>query len=104
MPGRPWMSPRSCRGGLALAWGVPRSTYRAVRRARQVGGGRSYAAAGAAIWWDVRMSFPGDATVSEAGEFPVIERLRHLFQQGEQVLVGPGDDAAVLRIRDGHVL
>jgi thiamine-monophosphate kinase len=50
------------------------------------------------------MSFPGDATVSEAGEFPVIERLRHLFQQGEQVLVGPGDDAAVLRIRDGHVL
>ena len=50
------------------------------------------------------MSFPGDATVSEAGEFPLIERLREVFAQGEQVLVGPGDDAAVLRIRDGHVV
>ncbi|HEY2876974.1 thiamine-phosphate kinase [Nocardioides sp.] len=50
------------------------------------------------------MSFPADATVSEAGEFPLIDRLRDVFAQGEQVLVGPGDDAAVLRIRDGHVL
>jgi len=50
------------------------------------------------------MSFPADATVSEAGEFPLIERLREVFAQGEQVLVGPGDDAAVLRIRDGHVV
>jgi thiamine-monophosphate kinase len=50
------------------------------------------------------MSFPADATVSEAGEFPLIERLRELFPQGEQVLVGPGDDAAVLRIRNGHVV
>jgi thiamine-monophosphate kinase len=50
------------------------------------------------------MSFPGDATVSEAGEFPLIARLRDVFPQGEQVLVGPGDDAAVLRIRNGHVV
>jgi thiamine-monophosphate kinase len=50
------------------------------------------------------MSFPADATVSEVGEFPLIERLRDLFPQGEQVLVGPGDDAAVLRIRNGHVV
>ncbi len=50
------------------------------------------------------MSFPADATVSEAGEFPLIDRLRDLFTQGEQVLVGPGDDAAVLRIRNGHVV
>ena len=50
------------------------------------------------------MSFPADATVSEAGEFPLIERLREVFAQGEQVLVGPGDDAAVLRIRNGHVV
>ena len=50
------------------------------------------------------MSFPADVTVSEAGEFPLIERLRELFPQGEQVLVGPGDDAAVLRIRNGHVV
>ena len=50
------------------------------------------------------MPFPPDATVSEAGEFPLIERLRDLFPQGEHVLVGPGDDAAVLRIRNGHVV
>jgi thiamine-monophosphate kinase len=50
------------------------------------------------------MSFPGDATLSEAGEFPLIGQLRDLFPQGEQVLVGPGDDAAVLRIRNGHVV
>jgi thiamine-monophosphate kinase len=50
------------------------------------------------------MSFPGDATVSEVGEFPLIERLGKVFAQGEQVLVGPGDDAAVLRIRNGHVV
>jgi thiamine-monophosphate kinase len=51
-----------------------------------------------------RMSFPADATVSEAGEFPLIDRLRDIFVQGEQVLVGPGDDAAVIRIRNGHVV
>lgn len=50
------------------------------------------------------MAFSPDATVSEAGEFPLIDRLRALFVQGEQVLVGPGDDAAVLRIRNGHVV
>ena len=50
------------------------------------------------------MSFPADATVSEAGEFPLIARLRDVFAQGRQVLVGPGDDAAVLRIRNGHVV
>ncbi len=50
------------------------------------------------------MSFPDDATVAEAGEFPLIARLRDAFAQGEQVLVGPGDDAAVLRIRNGHVV
>jgi thiamine-monophosphate kinase len=50
------------------------------------------------------MSFPADATISEVGEFPLIEQLRELFAQGEQVLVGPGDDAAVLRIRNGHVV
>jgi thiamine-monophosphate kinase len=50
------------------------------------------------------MSFPGDATMAQAGEFPLIARLQELFTQGEQVLVGPGDDAAVLRIRNGHVV
>jgi thiamine-monophosphate kinase len=50
------------------------------------------------------MSFPPEATVSEVGEFPLIARLREVFAQGEQVLVGPGDDAAVIRIRNGHVV
>src|SRR3954454_21332864 len=50
------------------------------------------------------MSFPADATLAQAGEFPLIARLQELFAQGEQVLVGPGDDAAVLRIRNGHVV
>jgi thiamine-monophosphate kinase len=50
------------------------------------------------------MPFPGDASLSEAGEFPLIESLSGIFPQGEQVLVGPGDDAAVLRIRNGHVV
>jgi thiamine-monophosphate kinase len=50
------------------------------------------------------MSFPADATMAQAGEFPLIARLQEIFTQGERVLVGPGDDAAVLRIRNGHVV
>ncbi|MBA3783543.1 thiamine-phosphate kinase [Nocardioides sp. InS609-2] len=48
--------------------------------------------------------FPPDATLADAGEFGLIGALTGLFAQGEHVLVGPGDDAAVLRIRNGHVL
>ena len=44
------------------------------------------------------------STVGEVGEFALIDALTALFDQGEQVLVGPGDDAAVLRIRHGHVV
>jgi thiamine-monophosphate kinase len=50
------------------------------------------------------MPFPPDATLSDAGEFGLIRALVDLFPQGEQVLVGPGDDAAVLRVRTGHVV
>lgn len=49
-------------------------------------------------------SFPSDATLADVGEFPLISALTALFEQGEHVLVGPGDDAAVLRIRNGHVV
>ncbi len=45
-----------------------------------------------------------DATLAEVGEFGLIGELVKLFPQGEQVLVGPGDDAAVLRVRKGHVV
>ncbi|MBD8869009.1 thiamine-phosphate kinase [Nocardioides donggukensis] len=48
--------------------------------------------------------FPPDATVSDAGEFGLIAALQEIFEQGEHVLVGPGDDAAVLRVRTGHVV
>ena len=47
---------------------------------------------------------PPDATLSDAGEFGLISELVALFPQGEHVLVGPGDDAAVLRVRTGHVV
>lgn len=50
------------------------------------------------------MPFPPDATLADAGEFGLISDLVALFPQGEHVLIGPGDDAAVLRIRNGHVL
>ncbi|WP_341924371.1 thiamine-phosphate kinase [Nocardioides psychrotolerans] len=50
------------------------------------------------------MPFPPDATLADAGEFGLISDLVALFPQGEHVLIGPGDDAAVLRIRNGHVV
>ena len=50
------------------------------------------------------MAFPPDATLSDAGEFGLIAALAEIFEQPEDVLVGPGDDAAVLRVRTGHVV
>ncbi|HRD63829.1 MAG TPA: AIR synthase related protein, partial [Nocardioides sp.] len=50
------------------------------------------------------MPFPPEATLAEVGEFALIGELTGMFGQGEQVLVGPGDDAAVLRVRQGHVV
>src|SRR5690242_1432628 len=44
------------------------------------------------------------ATLADVGEFALIAELSALFPQGEHVLVGPGDDAAVLRVRTGHVV
>ncbi|MDO9498025.1 MAG: thiamine-phosphate kinase [Nocardioides sp.] len=50
------------------------------------------------------MTFPPEATLADAGEFGLISELVGLFPQGEHVLIGPGDDAAVLRVRTGHVV
>ncbi len=47
---------------------------------------------------------PTGATLADVGEFGLIAELAALFPQGEHVLVGPGDDAAVLRVRSGHVV
>ncbi|WP_435771192.1 thiamine-phosphate kinase [Nocardioides sp. SYSU DS0651] len=48
-----------------------------------------------------------DATVSDLGEFGLIGEIGGLVARtapGRDVLVGPGDDAAVLRVRKGHVV
>ncbi len=48
-----------------------------------------------------------DQTLADLGEFGLIERIERIVAEhapGEQVLVGPGDDAAVLRVRNGHVV
>ena len=50
------------------------------------------------------MTVPAGATLADVGEFGLIAELAALFPQGEHVLVGPGDDAAVLRVRTGHVV
>lgn len=50
------------------------------------------------------MALPPDATLSDAGEFGLIAELVALFPSDERVLVGPGDDAAVLRVKHGHVV
>lgn len=50
---------------------------------------------------------PADATLADLGEFGLIARIGDLVAQlapGSDVLVGPGDDAAVLRVRKGHVV
>jgi thiamine-monophosphate kinase len=49
-------------------------------------------------------SIPAGATVSDVGEFGLIRLLTRRFDQGPQVYVGPGDDAAVLRAPKGHVV
>ena len=50
------------------------------------------------------MSDPSQATLADVGEFGLIRALADLFPQGDQVLLGPGDDAAVLACPDGRVL
>ncbi|MBZ5733139.1 thiamine-phosphate kinase [Nocardioides sp. TRM66260-LWL] len=47
---------------------------------------------------------PRDATLAEVGEFGLIDALTALLPQGEHVLIGPGDDAALLRLRQGHAV
>ena len=46
---------------------------------------------------------PAEPTLSDAGEFGAIASFTELFAQSDAVLVGPGDDAAVVRVT-GDVL
>ena len=50
------------------------------------------------------MAAPVDKTLADIGEFGLIDALAELFSQGEQVLLGPGDDAAVVAVPDGRVV
>lgn len=50
------------------------------------------------------MALREDLPLSEVGEFELVEALVAHFPQGEDVLVGPGDDAALVRVRKGHVV
>lgn len=50
------------------------------------------------------MALPRDTTLADIGEFGLISELTKHFGQGEHVLVGPGDDAALLRVKQGHVV
>lgn len=45
-----------------------------------------------------------DRTLGEIGEFEVIGRLTRGRPESADVVVGPGDDAAVLRVADGRVV
>ena len=56
------------------------------------------------VWWDGAMATDAVATLGDAGEFGLISQLVEIFEGDENVLVGPGDDAAVLRIKHGHVV
>ncbi|WP_462203256.1 thiamine-phosphate kinase [Frankia sp. CcWB3] len=47
---------------------------------------------------------PAGATLRDLGEFGLIEAVTARFSHGRDVLVGPGDDAAVLAAPDGRVV
>jgi thiamine-monophosphate kinase len=50
------------------------------------------------------MTQPDQGTVADVGEFGLIEMIQPFFVQGSDVVVGPGDDAAVLTVPSGQVV
>ena len=50
------------------------------------------------------MSSQVAGSVGAAGEFAVIREVMAAFPQGDDVIVGPGDDAAVLRVDGGELV
>ncbi len=44
------------------------------------------------------------STLADIGEFGLVQALTKRFAQGPQVLLGPGDDAAVVAVPDGRVV
>jgi thiamine-monophosphate kinase len=47
---------------------------------------------------------PANATLSDLGEFALVEALAERFPQGDDVLLGPGDDAALVSFPQGRVV
>src|SRR5665811_1864308 len=47
---------------------------------------------------------PANATLADLGEFGLVDALKARFTQGEHVLLGPGDDAAMVAVPDGRVV
>ena len=50
------------------------------------------------------MATGSGTTLADVGEFGLIDALRPIFAQGDSVIVGPGDDAAVLAVPSGEVV
>ena len=47
---------------------------------------------------------PPGATLADLGEFALVDAITSRFAQGERVLVGPGDDAALVAVPDRRVV
>jgi thiamine-monophosphate kinase len=47
---------------------------------------------------------PANATLADIGEFALVRALKQRFTQGAHVLLGPGDDSALVAVPDGRVL
>lgn len=47
---------------------------------------------------------PPGATLADLGEFALIDAITSRFAQGERVLIGPGDDAALVAVPDRRVV
>src|SRR4051794_32649027 len=54
--------------------------------------------------WMTGMTHPSDATIGDVGEFGLIDELAVRFPSSQAVLVGPGDDAAMVSFPDARVL
>ncbi len=50
------------------------------------------------------MATGSGTTLADVGEFGLIDALRPLFAQGDRVILGPGDDAAILAVPSGQVV
>jgi thiamine-monophosphate kinase len=50
------------------------------------------------------MATGSGTTLADIGEFGLIDALRPMFAQGDRVIVGPGDDAAMLAVPSGQVV